>query len=224
MAAARDQAARIVHTELETAEDEASREATARLADQLRTHVAEETRRRPAETPDSPATEDPAAAPAKAADAGTEKPGKRKFVMMGVFGLLALAAISYGVHFYLVGRFFVSTDDAYVRANNTTLGARVAGHVAAILPADNSIVHTGDVIFKIDDGDYRIAVDAARARIATQQATIDRIGRQVTALESAVEQAKAQLASAEAALKRADLDFDRQQIAEHQGLCLARYV
>ena len=217
MAAARDQAARIVHTELETAEDEASREATARLADQLRTHVAEETRRRPAETPDSPATEDPAAAPAKAADAGTEKPGKRKFVMMGVFGLLALAAISYGVHFYLVGRFFVSTDDAYVRANNTTLGARVAGHVAAILPADNSIVHTGDVIFKIDDGDYRIAVDAARARIVTQQATIDRIGRQVTALESAVEQAKAQLASAEAVLKRADLDFDRQQSLSTKG-------
>ena len=51
----------------------------------------------------------------------------------------------------------------------------------------------------IDDGDYQIAVDAARTKIATQQATIDRIGRQVTALESAVEQAKAQLVSAEAA-------------------------
>ena len=58
--------------------------------------------------------------------------------MMGVFGLLALAAIGYGVYFLFVGRFYVSTDDAYVRANNTTLGARVAGHVAAILPADNA--------------------------------------------------------------------------------------
>ncbi|SHK79548.1 HlyD family secretion protein [Bradyrhizobium lablabi] len=215
MAAARDQAARVVRTEPETAEDEVSRTAAAQLADQLRTHVAEETKRRPAETPATPATE----SPAKAADkpAAAAKPGKRKFIMMGVFGLLALAAIGYGVYFLLVGRFYVSTDDAYVRANNTTLGARVAGHVAAILPADNSIVHTGDVIFKIDDGDYRIAVDAARTRIATQQATIDRIGRQVTALVSAVEQASAQLASSEAALKRAGLDYDRQQALSTKG-------
>ena len=136
---------------------------------------------------------------------------------MGVLGLLALAAVGYGSYYFLVGRFYVSTDDAYVRANNTTLGARVSGHVAAILPGDNSIVRAGDVIFKIDDGDYRIAVDAARSRIATQQATIDRIGRQVTALESAVEQAKAQLASAEAALKRAGLDFERQQALSTKG-------
>ncbi len=54
-------------------------------------------------------------------------------------------------------------------------------------------------------------------RIATQQATIDRIGRQVTALESAVEQAKAQLASADAALKRAGLDFERQQALSTKG-------
>jgi membrane fusion protein, multidrug efflux system len=220
MAAARDQAARVVRTGPETAEDEASRDATAQLADQLRTHVAEETRRRPAETPAGPAIENPAKVAEKAADkpaAAAAKPGKRKFIMMGVFGLLALAAVGYGVYFLLVGRFYISTDDAYVRANNTTLGARIAGHVAAILPADNAIVHTGDVIFKIDDGDYKIAVDAARTRIATQQATIDRIGRQVTALVSAVEQASAQLASQEAALKRAGLDYDRQQALSTKG-------
>ncbi len=217
MAAARDQAARAIRTEPETAEGEVAREATAELADQLRTHVAEETRRRPAEAPASPPAGNPAASPANKPAAAAAKPGKRKFVMIGVFGLLALAAIGYGVYFLLVGRFYVSTDDAYVRANNTTLGARVAGHVAAILPADNSIVHTGDVIFKIDDGDYQIAVDAARTRIATQQATIDRIGRQVTALVSAVEQASAQLASSEAALKRAGLDYDRQQALSTKG-------
>jgi membrane fusion protein, multidrug efflux system len=209
MAAARDQAARIVRAESEKAQDEAAPESAAQLAEQLRTHV-EETRRRTAE---APGTERPAGV----AEAAAAKPGKRKFIMIGALGLLALAAIGYGVHFVLVGRFYVSTDDAYVRANNTTLGARVSGHVAAILPRDNSIVRAGDVIFRIDDGDYRIAVDAARSKIATQQATIDRIGRQVTALESAVEQTKAQLASADAALKRAGLDFDRQQTLSTKG-------
>ena len=55
-----------------------------------------------------------------------------------------------------------------------------------------------DVIMKIDDGDYRIAVDSARARIGTQQATIERIGQQIAAQQSAVDQARAQLDSAKA--------------------------
>lgn len=209
MAAARDQAARVVRTGPESANDDAVLEA----ADQLRAPVAEEPRRRPAETPAE--TEKPAATSASPAAA---KPGNRKkYVFLGLFVLLALAAVGYGTYYFLVGRFYISTDNAYVRANNTTLGARVAGHVAAILPTDNSIVRAGDVVFRIDDGDYRIAVDAARSRIATQQATIDRIGRQVVALESAAEQAKAQLASADAAMKRAGLDFERQQTLSTKG-------
>ena len=94
MAAARDQAARIVRTGPETAEDEAAREA----ADQLRTQVAEEPRRRPAETPDAE-TEGRLRLPPPPLAAA--KPGKRKFVMIGVLGLLALAAIGYGVYFVL---------------------------------------------------------------------------------------------------------------------------
>jgi membrane fusion protein (multidrug efflux system) len=221
MAAARDQAARMFRPEPATGEDEPARDAAAVLAEQLRSQLAEESVARRAESPAGPAVEKPAAAPGAPATAAAAtdapKSGKRKLVLTGVGILLALAAASYGVHYALVGRFLVSTDDAYVRANNTTLGARVSGHIAAIIPGDNVLVHSGDVVFRIDDGDYRIAVDAARTRIATQQATIDRIGRQVTALESAVEQAHAQVVSAEAALKRAGLDFDRQQALSTKG-------
>ena len=223
MAAARDQAARILRPEPDQAEGDAARDVSVDLANQLRAHLSEETvARRPAEIPADPATEKPAvekpaAAPAAPATAAAPKSGKRKLVLMGIVALLALAAASYGTYYVLVGRFYVSTDDAYVRANNTTLGARVSGHISAILPGDNTLVRTGDVLFRIDDGDYRIAVDAARTRIATQQATIDRIGRQVTMQESAVEQAQANLVSAEAGLKRANLDYDRQQTLSNKG-------
>jgi membrane fusion protein (multidrug efflux system) len=217
MAAARDQAARILRTEPDTVEVEAVREGSAALPDSIRAQVSDETvARRPAEAPEKPAVAKPPAPEAPAASA-PPKPGKRKMVLIGIGALLALAAASYGVHYVLVGRFYVATDDAYVRANNTTLGARVSGHIAAIVPGDNTLVRTGQLIFKIDDGDYRIAVDAARTKIETQQATIDRIGRQVTAQESAAEQAKAQLASAEAGLKRAGLDFDRQRELSTKG-------
>lgn len=216
MAAARDQAARILRAEPDAFETGLARDGSAAPGEQLRLSPSEETVAH--RTAEAPATAKPVGAPATTADPAAPKSGKRKkIVLMGIGALLALAAVSYGIYYVLVGRFYVSTDDAYVRANNTTLGARVAGHVAAILPGDNAVVRTGDVIFKIDDGDYRIAVDFARSRIATQQATIDRIGRQVTAMESSVEQAKAQLASTEAALKRAGLDFDRQQALSTKG-------
>jgi membrane fusion protein (multidrug efflux system) len=214
MAAARDQAARVIRVEPDTAGDEPARDAAAALAEQLRGHLAEDVvSRRPAETP---AAEKPAAA-AVTANPAAPKAGKRKLVLPGIIGLVALAAAAYGVHYFLVGRFYISTDDAYVRANNTTLGARVSGHLVAIVPGDNTLVRAGEIIFKIDDGDYRIAADAARTKLATQEATIERIGRQVTALESMVDQAKAQVVSAEAGLKRAGLDYDRQQDLSNKG-------
>jgi len=232
MAAARDQAARVLRPEPDPAVGEIAHDPSAVLAEALRAHLAEETiARRPMENPgnppieiplidrpvvDKPAVDKPAIETPALASAAP-KSGARKKVMMGIGALLALAAAAYGVHYLLVGRFFVSTDDAYVRANNTTLGARVSGHIGAILPGDNAVVRTGDVVFRIDDGDYRIAVDAARTRIATQEATIDRIGRQVAAQQSAVEQAKAQLVSADVALKRAGLDFERQQALSAKG-------
>jgi membrane fusion protein (multidrug efflux system) len=163
--------------------------------------------------PEAPA---PAASTAEGADA-KPKSGKRKKILVGVGALVALAVIYFGVHYIFVGRYMISTDDAYVRANNTTLGAKVAGHIAKIGVGDNTRVGAGNVLFQIDDGDYRLAVDNARAKIATQQATIERISRQEGAQQSAVDQAKAQLVSAEAGTKRAQADFVRQEELSAKG-------
>ena len=221
MAGPRDQAARIIRPEPDLAEGGALQAALPTPAEPFRARGADDhpSARRPTDVPetDKPAPATPAAAPAAPSQTAAPGSGKRKLMLTGVGLLLALAAGAYGVNYVLVGRFMVGTDDAYVRANNTTLGARVSGHLAAILPGDNVAVHAGDVVFRIDDGDYRIAVDAARTKIATQEATIERIGRQVTAQQSAVEQAKAQLASADAASNRAQLDYDRQQALSTKG-------
>jgi membrane fusion protein (multidrug efflux system) len=214
--AARDQAARVLRPEPVEASEPAARDA-ATLGEALRSQVADEAKGRTAELP---AERQPAAAPSvapPAAEKTAPKSGRRKRIMIGAMLAVGLAVAGYATNYILVGRFFVSTDDAYVRANNTMLGARVAGHIVEILPRDNALVHKGDVIIRIDDGDYRIAVDAARTKIATQEATIARIGRQVSAQQSAVEQAQANLASAEAGQKRADLDYDRQQSLSSKG-------
>src|ERR1700733_13229091 len=103
MAAARDQAARIIR------EPDAEISELAGAAAELRRASSDEpaARSAPPSAPaiDKPATDRPAAAPAAAA---APKSGKRKFVLMGIVSLLALAGVSYGAYYTLVGRFYVS--------------------------------------------------------------------------------------------------------------------
>ena len=201
---ARDQVARVVHPEPDASETDVSR--TAGI----------EQRARPVE---QPATDAPEAAPpadAKVESAKPKSPTRRR-VLVGVGAVAILAGIYFGYHYMVVGRYMVTTDDAYVRANNTTMGAKIPGHIAKVMVGDNARVGAGNVVFMIDDGDYRLAVESARAKVDTQQATIERIGRQAKAQESAVEQAQAQLVSAEAAIKRAEADFARQESLSTKG-------
>jgi membrane fusion protein, multidrug efflux system len=168
----------------------------------------------PAPAPVAPATATPAGPISGAQEASTPKPkGALNKKALAAVALIAALGVGgwYGQYYWTAGRYLVSTDDAYVGAKNTTLAAKVSGYVEAVLVEDNAHVRAGDVIAKIDDGDYRLAVDSARGRVTTQQATIDRIGKQVEAQQAAIDQAKAQLASAQAGATRAELDFTRQQ-------------
>jgi membrane fusion protein, multidrug efflux system len=151
-------------------------------------------------------------APTAQAPASSSLKANRTRVFMGVAAAALLAAAGwFGYGYLTTGRFMVTTDDAYVRAYNTTLGAKVAGYVSEFLVDDNVKVHAGDVIARIDDGDYRLAANAARDKIATQEATIERFDRQIDAQWAGVEQARAQLISAQAGQKRMQSELERQQ-------------
>src|SRR5215470_13574773 len=161
-----------------------------------------------------------ALAPASSGNSGTDTPdngakprgraGKKIALVLGA--LLALGVAGwYGDYWWTTGRYLVSTDDAYVGAKNATLAAKITGYVADVAVDDNAHVREGDVIARIDDGDYQLAVKTARDNIATQQATVDRIGKQAAAQDAAVDQAKAQLASAQAGATRSELELKRQR-------------
>lgn len=143
--------------------------------------------------------------------AGRKSGGQRRvllaLILVGAIG----AAASYGHQWWTTGRFLVSTDDAYVKADLSVIASREAGYVKDVLVVDNQRVAAGQVLARIDDRDYRIAVEAARAKIATQDATIARLRRQVVAQRAMVDQASAQILSAEAGLTRASADFSRAQ-------------
>ena len=74
--------------------------------------------------------------------------------------------------YWTVGRFQVSTDDAYVKADNTTIAPKVAGYIAAVLVGDNEPVRAGQVLARIDDRDFRVALEQAKADVAAAEAAI----------------------------------------------------
>jgi membrane fusion protein, multidrug efflux system len=154
------------------------------------------------------------------------KPGwhVRSLLLPAAIFIGVTAGAYFGNYWWTVGRFLVSTDDAYVGAYTATLAAKISGYITTVTVDDNQHVHAGDVIARIDEGDYQLAVDAARGKVATQKATIERIGKQIKAQEAAIDQAKAGLASAQAGATRAQLELGRQQalatrqFASHQTL------
>jgi len=164
--------------------------------------------------PDRPQLPEGAKEGVAATPTATPQRPRRRLGRRLAFGAVLAAAAGgagwFGYDWWTVGRFTVSTDDAYVQTYNTTLAAKVPGYVAEVRVTDNSPVHAGDVIATIDDGDYRLAAEQARAKVATEQATIARMTHQIEAQQAAVGQAEAQVVSAQAAAKRWDLELARQ--------------
>jgi membrane fusion protein, multidrug efflux system len=117
----------------------------------------------------------------------------KSFILGSVMLVALLTAGKYGLEWYQLGRFQVETNDAYVKADTAQVGAKVAGYVISIPVAENANVKAGDVIAKLDDGDYQLAVEAARNRIATQQAVIAGFDSQTAAQQAQVAASKAKL-------------------------------
>jgi membrane fusion protein (multidrug efflux system) len=135
--------------------------------------------------------------------------GRKRLILLAILLLIAGGAAYKGYDWYTRTRFLVSTDDAYVKADVAVIAAKVSGYISSVSISDNQSVRTGDLLVSIDNGDYRLAVDAARRKVETQNSTIERIAAQVRAQAPVIEQARAQLTSAEADAVRAAAEFER---------------
>jgi membrane fusion protein (multidrug efflux system) len=122
--------------------------------------------------------------------------------------------------YFVEGRFLVSTDDAYVGASTAIIAAKATGHLTQVPVVENQVVHQGELLALIDDGDYRNAVDAARGRIDTEDATIARFGRQIDAQAAVISQAEAQVEATQAQLRGAQADVERATLEYNRSLKL----
>ena len=159
--------------------------------------------------------------PVAAPPAPARKGGVRRLALIGAALAIVLVAGYFGYDWWTVGRFIVSTDDAYVGADTSTVTSKITGYVKSVPAPDNTRVKAGDPLVVLDDADYRIALGAAEAQIATGAATVARIDQQIVSGQAAVRSAEAQLASAKAAADNAVAQFDRVSALTGKGFATA---
>jgi len=135
--------------------------------------------------------------------------GLRRLLWL-VLAILSTAAIAgFGTYYWRVGRFMVSTDDAYVQADSITIAPRVAGYISEVAVADNQSVKAGQVLARIDDRDLRTALDQAHADSQTAESNVANITARLEMQQTAIDEAAAQLTSTQAALNFATQDQQR---------------
>lgn len=108
-----------------------------------------------------------------------------------------------GAYYYMTTGRYQSTDDAYTQAATVSISSNVAGRVLEVAVHDNEIVKRGDTLFRLDDATLRIAVNDAKARLASTE-------MQVASLKSTYRQRQVELEAALDTQKFAQQQKDRQ--------------
>jgi membrane fusion protein (multidrug efflux system) len=151
----------------------------------------------------------PAAAVATPRALTVKKLNFRKLLLTGAALATLAGAAWYGWDYWTVGQYLVSTDDAYVRADSTTIAPKVTGYLHEVLVKDNERVATGQVLARIDDRDFKVALDQAKADVAAARATIASKQAQLDVQQAVISAAKATLDVDRAAVTFAAQDNKR---------------
>jgi membrane fusion protein, multidrug efflux system len=126
---------------------------------------------------------------------------RQHWMLAVVVAFVLLAALIGGGAYWLNVRHYESTDDAFVAARSFSVAPKVGGYVTEIPVTDNQHVNAGELLARIDDRDYRIAVDQAKAQVAVAQANIDNVEAQLDSQREQIKQAQAQVDQAQATLQ-----------------------
>ena len=142
----------------------------------------------------------------------SQKAVKRAALAMAM-ALGAAGAAHFGYDYLTTGRYLETTDDAYVKADSTIISPKVSGYIAQVLVGDNQPVKAGQLLARIDDRDFKAALDQAHADVAASEAAVRNLDAQLALQQPMIEQGKADVAAAEANLK-----FAQEEQARYDGL------
>jgi membrane fusion protein (multidrug efflux system) len=126
----------------------------------------------------------------------------RRRGLLALGAVVVLGALGYGTYWFADGRYYESTDDAYVDGDVVQVTSEVPGTVLSLTVDDTQLVSAGQPLLQLDPADAKIAVANAEADLA-------RAVRQVRGLFAQSKELRAQIDEREQAERTADDDLKR---------------
>ncbi|HLG81544.1 MAG TPA: HlyD family secretion protein [Bradyrhizobium sp.] len=133
---------------------------------------------------------------------------KRTALLLALTAGIAAGA-DLGYSYFTTGRYLQTTDDAYVKADSTIIAPKVSGYIAEVAVSDNQPVKAGQLLARIDDRDFRTALDQAHADVAASEAAVHNLDAQIELQQPIIAQQAAEVDAAEANLKFAEQERAR---------------
>ena len=143
-----------------------------------------------------------------AGGAEAPEPRKRRWRMILMLSVPILLALAGGWYWLNSGR-YVSTDNAYVQQDKISITAEVGGPIVEVAVHENQRVKKGDLLFRIDQRPYRIALEQAEADLAAARVRVGELKTELAGTGADIEGARANVGFAQRAFERQDELLDR---------------
>jgi membrane fusion protein (multidrug efflux system) len=138
-------------------------------------------------------------------------PAQLKRRLFIFFVVVLLIALAFFAQWYLKGRFYETTDNAYVQGEITRVSSQLGARVSEVLVQDNQHVEKGQLLVRLEPDDFRLSIDRAQATLATREAERVQAQSKLTQQSSLIAASDAQVQANQATLGRTQIDLARLQ-------------
>ncbi len=136
-------------------------------------------------------------------------------LILAVFLVIAVLGI---IYYFMVYRYFESTENAYLKADVTWVSPRVSGEITQLDVKNNQQVEAGQVLMKLDDRDTKARYEQATALTELKQAALGVQRQNIAGQQAMIAEARAGLDAANAEMSRLKKDYDRYQQLLREGV------
>jgi membrane fusion protein (multidrug efflux system) len=133
------------------------------------------------------------------------------------FTIALLIALAFFAQWFFKGRFYETTDNAYVQGEITRISSQLGARVDEVFVQDNQHVEKGQLLVKLDAADFHLAVDRAKAMLDTREAERIQAQSKLTQQGSMIASAQAQVAASQATFGRTQIDLQRAETLRKPG-------
>ncbi|OQR31281.1 transporter [Pseudomonas sp. T] len=144
-------------------------------------------------------------------------PAQLKRRLSVFFVILVVVALTFLARWYFIGRFVESTDNAYVQGEITRIASQLGARVDEVLVQDNQHVEKGQLLVKLEAADFQLALDRAKATLATREAELEQARSKLKGQTSMIAASAADVNASQATLGRTEVDLGRAQALRKPG-------